>query len=539
VKCPRCQRDNEPDATFCIQCGGRLERLCPQCQTANVGDARFCKRCGAGLESTSSATASVSIDRTAPRSYTPKHLADKILGSRGALAGERKQVTVLFVDVSGFTSLSERLDPEDMHRMMTRAFELMLEEVHRYEGTVNQFLGDGIMALFGAPIAHEDHAVRALHAALGIRAAMGAYAEELQRHHGIAFEVRQGTNTGPVVVGSIGTDLRMDYTAVGDTTNVAARLVQSAERGRILLSEATHRLTAGYFHTRSLGELQVKGKAERIQAFELIAARSPRTRLDVSAERGLTPYVGRERELQTLLQCFDRARAGHGQVVFIVGEAGIGKSRLLHELRRRLGDDATWVEGRCMSFGQSMPFHPIIDMVKRTFRIEEGDSESVIASKLERGVILLGEDLRPILPYLRYLLSIDPGEPVATMDPQKRRGELFDALRRLLVRASEVRPQIVVHEDVHWIDTASEESLLFTADSIPTNRILHILTYRPGYRQPFGEHSFHTRIALSTLSAEDSVQMAQAVLGTDSLPEDLRALIVRKARATPSSSRRS
>jgi class 3 adenylate cyclase len=198
----------------------------------------------------------LSIDRTAPRSYTPRHLADKILGSRGALEGERKQVTVLFVDVSGFTSLSERLDPEDVHRMMTRTFELMLAEVHRYEGTVNQFLGDGIMALFGAPIAHEDHAVRALHAALGIRTAMGVYAEEMQGRRGIAFEVRQGINTGPVVVGSIGTDLRMDYTAVGDTTNVAARLVQTAERGRILLSEATHRLTAGYFHTRPLGGLQ-------------------------------------------------------------------------------------------------------------------------------------------------------------------------------------------------------------------------------------------------------------------------------------------
>src|SRR5262245_15839878 len=264
MKGPRCDRGNEPDATFCIQCGGRLERLCPQCRTANVSDARFCKRCGAALEPAPPPTASAPIDRTAPRSYTPKHLADKILGSRGALEGERKQVTVLFVDVSGFTSLSERLDPEDVHRMMTRAFELMLAEVHRYEGTVNQFLGDGIMALFGAPIAHEDHAVRALHAALGIRTAMNSSGGGLARRGGIAFEVRQGINTGPAVVGSIGTDLRMDYTAVGDTTNVAARLVQAAERGRILLSEATHRLTEGYFHTRPLVDLRVKGKAEPI-----------------------------------------------------------------------------------------------------------------------------------------------------------------------------------------------------------------------------------------------------------------------------------
>jgi len=532
--CPQCQRDNEPDATFCTKCGARLERLCSNCQTPNATEARFCKRCGHALTASAPAAPPRPAEFTAPHSYTPKHLAEKILVSRSALEGERKQVTVLFVDVSGFTSLSERLDPEDVHRLMTRAFELMLAEVHRYEGTVNQFLGDGIMALFGAPIAHEDHARRALHAALGIRVALGAYEEELRSRRGISLQVRQGVNTGLVVVGSIGTDLRMDYTAVGDTTNVAARLQQTAERGRILISETTHRLTEGYFHTRALGELQVKGKAEPIRGFELIAAKEARTRLDVGAERGLTPYVGRERELQLLHQCFEKAKSGQGQVVFVVGDAGIGKSRLLHEFRRQLGDEATWVEGRCMSFGQSIAFHPIIDMLKRNFRIEEDDPEATIARKVERAVILLGEDLRPTLPYLYHLLSLDPGDAaVATLGPQQRRGEVFDALRRLLVRAAEVRPQVLVHEDVHWIDKASEESLAFTADSIPTSRILHILTYRPGYKHPFDEHSFQTRIALSTLSNADSVHMAHAVLGTDSLPEDLRTLIVRKAEGNP------
>ncbi len=539
MTCPQCQRDNEADATFCTNCGSRLERLCPKCQTPNISAARFCKRCGQALTVSAPAALPKAAEFPAPHSYTPKHLAEKILVPRSALEGERKQVSVLFVDVSGFTSLSERLDPEDVHRLMTRAFELMLAEVHRYEGTVNQFLGDGIMALFGAPIAHEDHARRALHAALGIRAVLGSYEEELRGRRGIGFQVRQGVNTGLVVVGSIGTDLRMDYTAVGDTTNVAARLQQTAERGRILISDAIHRLTEGYFHTRALGELQVKGKAEPIRGFELIAAKEARTRLDVGAERGLTPYVGRERELQLLRQCFDRAKAGQGQVVFIAGEAGIGKSRLLHEFRRQLGDEATWVEGRCMSFGQSIAFYPIIDMLKRNFRIEEGDTEDTIARKVERAVTVLGEDLRPILPYLCSLLSIDPGDAVVvTMDPQQRRGEVFDALRRLLVRAAEVRPQVLVHEDVHWIDKASEDSLVFTADSVPTSRILHILTYRPGYKHPFDERSYHTRIALSTLSHDDSVHMAHAVLGTDSLPEDLRALIVRKAEGNPFLSRR-
>jgi class 3 adenylate cyclase len=468
-----------------------------------------------------SATPAPAQDR-APLSYTPQHLAEKILTSRSALEGERKQVTVLFVDVSGFTSLSERLDPEDVHGLMNRAFELMLAEVHRYEGTVNQFLGDGIMALFGAPIAHEDHPQRAVHAALGIRQTLEGYREELQRRRGISFQVRQGLNTGLVVVGSIGSDLRMDYTAVGDTTNVAARLQATADPGRIVISGATHRLVGGYFYTRSLGEFPLKGKAEPVSAWEVISARVARTRLDVEAERGLTPFVGRDRELQLLFECFEKTKAGYGQVVFIVGEAGIGKSRLLLEFRRRLGDEATWLEGRSMSFGRSMALHPLIDMLRRNFRIEEGDAEGTVITKIERGVLRLGEDLRPTLPSLRYLLSVDPGDPaVLTMDPQQRRGEIFDALRRLTVRAAEVRPQVAVYEDGHWMDQATEEYLLFTADSIPTSRVLSILTYRTGYSHPFGERTYHTRIALNTLSSEQSVAVARGMLGTERLPEEL------------------
>src|SRR5438309_9379440 len=258
MTCAQCRRDNEADATFCTNCGARLESLCPNCQTPNVTAARFCKRCGQALTGSAPAAPPKPAEFAAPRSYTPKHLAEKILVSRSALEGERKQVTVLFVDVSGFTSLSERLDPEDVHRLMTRAFESMLAEVHRYEGTVNQFLGDGIMALFGAPIAHEDHAQRAVRAALGIRTVLEDYRRELERERALTFKVRQGLNSGLVVVGSIGSDLRMDYTAVGDTTNVAARLQQGAERGHIVIGETTYRLVADYFDTRPLGELSVR-----------------------------------------------------------------------------------------------------------------------------------------------------------------------------------------------------------------------------------------------------------------------------------------
>lgn len=321
----------------------------------------------------------------------------------------------------------------------------------------------------------------------------------------------------------------MDYTAVGDTTNVAARLQQAADSGRIVISEPTHRLVGGYFYTRPLGELSLKGKAEPVRAWEVVSTRVARTRLEVEAERGLTPFVGRERELRLLADCFEKAKAGHGQVVFLVGEPGIGKSRLLYEFRRRLGDEATWLEGHCLSFGRSIAFHPLIELLKRNFRIEEGETEGTIAKKIERSVIHLGEDLRPILPYLRYLLSVDPGDQaVLTMDPRQRRGEMLDALRRLLIRAGEVRPQVMVYEDDHWMDKAMEESLLFLADSIPSSRILQILTYRPGYVHPSGERSYHTRIVLHPLSSEDSVQMANAILATEALPEELKTVIVRK-----------
>jgi class 3 adenylate cyclase/tetratricopeptide (TPR) repeat protein len=529
IECPQCRHANPAGVRFCGECGGRLELACPACQTANPPGNRFCHNCGSALGAPAAPS-----PFAAPRAYTPRHLADKILTSRSALEGERKQVTVLFVDVAGFTALSERLDPEDVHRLMARAFELMLAEVHRYEGTVNQFLGDGIMALFGAPIAHEDHAQRAVHAALGIRRALEAYQEELRRAHATTFQVRQGLNTGLVVVGSIGSDLRMDYTAVGDTTNTAARLQQLADRGRVVISDATHRLVEGYFYTRSLGEHALKGKAEPVGAWEVISARETRTRLEVTAERGLTPYVGRESELRTLADLFERVKFGAGQVVLLVGEAGIGKSRLLHEFRQRLGDEATWVEGRCVSFGRAMAFHPVIDLIKRTFRIDEADGEEAIARKVEASALRLGEDLSPLVPYLRYLLAIDPGDPgVAALDPRRRRAEVLDALRRLLVRASEIRPQVVIIEDVHWMDQASEGSLLFTADSVPRHRILLILTYRPGYQHPFGDRSYHTRIALTALPAEASVQMAKGALAATRLPEDLPQLILGKAEGNP------
>jgi len=316
-------------AKFCQECGAQLAASCPGCAAAVSAGQKFCAGCGARLASDAvSGFAS-------PQGYTPPHLAERILKERAALEGERKQVTVLFADVSGFTRLSERLDPEEVHGLMSRAFELMLAEIHRYEGTVNQFLGDGLMALFGAPVAHEDHARRAALAALGMRSALAAYQGELALTRGIDFRVRMGLNTGLVVVGAIGDNLRMDYTAVGDTTNVAARMQQTAETGQIALADATRRLIEAHFELRPLGTVTVKNRTEPVVAWSLERARSE------APPRPLSPLLGRAEALGALERAAETARTGRGRAVYVVGEPGIGKSRLLLKRRQRLGDPVT------------------------------------------------------------------------------------------------------------------------------------------------------------------------------------------------------
>ena len=468
-------------------------------------------------------------------SYTPPHLVEKILTSHSALQGERKQVTVLFCDLANSTGLAEQLGPEVMHTVLNQFFELALGAIHRYEGTVNQFLGDGFMALFGAPIAHEDHARRAVLAALELRRNLLLYNASSNRPHDMELAVRMGLNTGQVVVGAIGDNLRMDYTAVGDTTNVAARLEHAAKLNQIVISESTHRLVVDYCTTRELGAFALKGKSESVTTWEVLSAQSGRSRLDAEAERGLSTFTGRGQELQILQTCFARVEAGDGQVVLIAGEAGIGKSRLVFEFRQQLSaSEVDWFEGRALSFGQSMAFHPVIDLLKRYLGIEDGDSEADIIEKLDRASQSLDERVRESLPYLRYLLAVDPGdEAVQRMDPQLRRAGLFDALQLFLLSASAIRPLILVLEDLHWQDQATEDFLASFIDSLPTSRVLCLLTYRPGYTPPFGERTYHTRLALSALSQADSLQMAQSVLAIDGLPPEMEMLLLQKAEGNP------
>ncbi len=551
MRCSACQADNPPPNRFCDHCGTALEASCPSCGATIRPGARFCGACGQRLgeaptqgpvaapppESPGAAQVGApgSGFRPSLASYTPKHLADKILKSRSALEGERRQVTVLFADVAGFTTLAEKLDPEDVHGIIERCFELITAEVHRFEGTINQYTGDGVMALFGAPIAHEDGPRRAVHAALGIQQALRDHSQQLQAERGLGLQMRIGINTGPVVVGRIGDDLRMDYTAVGDTTNLAARMQQAARPGSVVVTEATHKAIGGYFETLDLGEREVKGHAP-VRAFEVLRPRERRSRLEVAIERGLTPLVGREREIATLHDRFAEVKAGRGQVVFVAGDAGIGKSRLLLEFRRGLADaheTVTWLEGQCVSFGQAVPFLPLIDQLRENFRIEEFDGEPEIIAKVEQGMRRMG-GLEPHIPYVRYMLSVDAGDPgVVAMAPLARRRKVFDAIRALSLRGARLRPLVLVFEDLHWVDSSTEEYLASIMDSIASVPLLLVLTYRVGYNPPFGTRSFHTSLALHTLSEAEALAMAGRVLGAERLPDELRAALMQKAEGVP------
>jgi class 3 adenylate cyclase/tetratricopeptide (TPR) repeat protein len=530
MRCDACQTDNPPGARFCNGCGAALSRECPGCGFSNPAPGRFCSDCGSPL-----AGAPLPAPRfETPRSYTPRELQEKILANRAAIEGQRKQVTIFSADIVGFTPLAERLDPEQTHEIATRCFDILLEHVHRYEGHVAQFTGDGMLALFGAPIAHEDHAQRAVRAALDARRALDAYGGQL-RARDVDLRVRLGLNSGRVVVGTVGTDLNITYTASGDSVNLAARVQSLAEPGTVTISHQTERLVRGYFVTSALGQRPVKGRSEQIGLFEVLRPNRWRSRVDARATQGLSPFVGREADLARLLAGFAAAREGRGQVVFVRGEPGIGKSRLLFEAKRRLeGEDLAWIEGRCISYGYDTSYHPIVDLLKDALAIDEGDGEPVVLRRLEAAAAALGEGLRPHLPYLRYLLAVDPGDPaIATMDPTLRRTQVFEAVRAFLVAAAARRPQVVVVEDLHWLDGTSEALLSTLAEAVGGQRILLILTHRPGYEHRLGGRPFFARIDLSPLNPAESAAVARGVLGARDLADDLRDLIAGKAEGNP------
>jgi class 3 adenylate cyclase/predicted ATPase len=464
----------------------------------------------------------------------PQHLAERILSSRAALEGERKQVTVLFADLKGSMELLADRDPEEARRILDPVLERMMEAVHRYEGTVNQVMGDGIMALFGAPIAHEDHGVRACYAALRMQEAVKQYAQEVQRTQGLPIHIRVGLNSGEVVVRSIGSDLRMDYTAVGQTTHLAARMEQMAMPGSVLLAADTLRLVEGYVQVRELGPMSVKGLSEPIEVYELVGAAAVRSRLQAAAARGLTRFVGRETELEVLRQTLARAGQGQGQIVALVGEPGVGKSRLVWEFTHsHRTQDWLVLEATSVSYGKATSYLPVTDLLKSYFRIEGADDHRGMRQKVLGKVLDLDEALRPTLPALLSLLDVPVEEAQwQVLDPPQRRQRTLDTCKRLLLRESQDQPLLLVFEDLHWIDAETQALLDSLVESLPTAHVLLLVNYRPEYEHAWHRKTYYREQRLDALPPESAGALLDSLLGhDDSTP--LKRLLVERTEGNP------
>jgi len=526
VKCPRCQHENPQVARFCEECATPLARTCSNCGTPLSVTAKFCHACAhpvAAATGTESRFAS-------PEAYTPKHLAQKLLTSKAALEGERKQVTVLFADLKGSMELLADRDPEEARKILDPVLELMMEAVHRYEGTVNQVMGDGIMALFGAPLAHEDHAVRACYAALRMQAEIKRYAVEVQRRAAAPIQIRLGLNSGEVVVGAIGSDLRMEYTAVGQTTHLAARMEQMAMPGSVLLTADTLRLVEGYVQVRSLGPVSVKGLVEPVEVYELTGAGLAQTRLQAAAMRGLTRFVGREAEIEHLHRVLERAGAGHGQIVGIVGEAGVGKSRLVYEFSHsHRVQDSLILQAPSVSYGKATSYLPMINLLKSYFKIGDRDDHRDMRAKVLGRVLGLDRALEPLLPPLLAMLDVPVDEPAwQGLDPPQRRQRTLDAVKRLLLRESQVQPLLIVFEDLHWIDGETQALLDSLVESLGSARLLLLVNYRPDYEHRWGSRTAYSQLRLDSLPADSTAELLAALLGPDPRLEPLTQRLLKR-----------
>ena len=533
MKCPRCHHQNEAGAKFCEECAAPLARVCAKCSRPLSPTAKFCPECANPTGLSSVTPAGQRFD--SPGSYTPKHLAEKILTSKAALEGERKQVTVLFADLKGSMELLTDRDPEEARRLLDPVLERMMEAVHRYEGTVNQVMGDGIMALFGAPVAHEDHAVRACYAALRMQERVKTYADDVRRSHAAVVKIRVGLNSGEVVVRAIGSDLRMDYTAVGQTTHLAARMEQLADPGAIVITPETLALAEGYVEVKSLGPVRVKGLEMLLEVYELTRAAAVRSRFQAAAVRGLAQFVGRERELDQLRQALERARAGHGQVVAVVGEPGVGKSRLFWEFSH--SDRAEgWLilESGSVSYGKATNYLPLIELLRAYFQIESADDALKIREKVTGKLLSLDRQLEPCVFPILWLLDVPiEDDHWERLDPPQRRQRILDGVKRLLLRESQVQPLVVLFEDLHWIDAETQAFLDSLVESLPTARLLLLVNYRPEYRHGWGGKTYYRQLQINPLAPESAEALLDALLGNDSALAPLKRLMIERTEGNP------
>ena len=555
MRCSQCQHDNRDEAKFCEECGNRLELVCLACGTALRAHAKFCDNCGTPVRHGERGTQSNgavargkapppefhTLSASSPASYTPNHLAERIrdeqtaMAARGAPDGERKTITALFADIKGSTALIEDLDPEEARRIVDPALKLMMDAVHRYEGYVAQSLGDGIFALFGAPIAHEDHAQRALFAALRMQEEMQQYSGQLRLEQGVPLQIRVGINTGEVVVRSISTDdLHTDYIPVGHSTNLAARMEGLATPGSIIISEYTHKLVDGYFDCKALGAATVKGANDPIPIYEVLGVGPLQTRLQASAKRGFSPFVGRQGEITQVQHAFALAKEGHGQIVGVIGEPGVGKSRLCHEFKLLVQKHCLVLETFSVAHGRAYPYLPLIDLLKNYFQIVPQDDERKRREKITGRILTLDRTLEDTLPYFLFLLSAsEETAALHEIDPQTRARRTREAIKRLLTRESLNQPLLLVFEDLQWLDDETQEFLDLLTDSMATARILLLVNFRPEYQSHWGVRTYYTRIRLDPLGQQEAEELLTTLLGNGTDLAPVKQLLLEKTEGNP------
>ena len=533
VACNLCGVDNREGVEFCETCGARLKRVCPACSADLPLTAAFCGSCGHDLARPAPQSDSPAFGK--PEAYTPSHIARQILSTRAMLEGERKQVTVLFADIQGSTGLISQMDPEQARKVLDRPIEVMMNAVHRFEGTVNRVMGDGIMALFGAPLAHEDHAVRACYAALSMQESARDYAEQSRREQGFEIRLRVGLNSGEVVVGTIGNDLSMDYDVVGMTAHLASRMEQLAPPGGIRLTPHTLRLAEGFVEVESLGPVPVKGVKEPMEVFDLTGASTARTRLMASAARGLGRFVGRDQEIEILNEALERATRDRGELVAIVGEAGVGKSRLSYEfLRSHRLEKCLVLEGGSVSHGETSAWLPVVGLLRQYFQVEEGDDKRRIAEKVAGKTLMLDATLKPALSPLLVLFDVPVEEQEwIGLSPSQRHRLTLDAVKGLLLCESQVQPVVLVFEDLHWIDRETQDFLDSLVESLPGGRILLLTNYRPEYKHDWGGRTYYRQIRIDPLGAESAAELARALMGDEPGLETLKSVLIERTAGNP------
>ncbi len=533
MRCVTCGVELIPGKQFCHACGTKVAAHCRACGAVLDPSFRFCPDCGTQVESAvhdvpppvSDPLAGMIAKRS--QSSTPA-----VVASPAAIEGERKLVTVLFCDLVGSTAIAERLDPEEYHDLLEGWLDVVTPEISRLEGSVNHVAGDGLMALFGAPVAHEDAPHRAVRAALGIREAMKPLAERLKARHGVTLQLRTGINTGPVVVGPVGTAGQVGFSAIGDTTNLAARLQTLAVPGQILISETTHRLVRGFFDVEPVGPLAVRGKSDPVAAYAVRDWRGGVTAMAIAAARGLTPFVGRTVELEGLETAWKRLGEGHTQVVAVVGDAGSGKSRLLYEFRQRLlAAEVPVFEGRCASMSTTLPYHPFLAMFARWFDLDWDDDEHVACGKLVEKFGMPWEQIERRYPLLCRFLSL-PIERLADQPADDLKRETFDAVAKMVLDAAEPRGVVMFIEDLHWIDEPSRELLQDVLRRFAGSPVLLVVTHRPDSAPAWQVATSLTQYVLRPLEDADVASIVREVAGGP-LPPELVSVLVAKAGGSP------